>query len=242
VLDWVNGPVLHAPTALYGQSVLGNTLPLVLLGDTLGAILGRATLQWLLVAAVFPLATWSVGRLVDSSLPARLSARVFYAVNPFVFERLGAGRPTACSAMPCCRLSWRSFSRPSSRWVGAAGVRRCGGRRSSRSPCRALRVDRWGRARRPGRLAPPGGDDPLGVRSRCGHRGALRVRHRSCGRPRDPRSSSPWWLSPTPCASASASSRSRSGPGQGAARGPTARRSGPRRSWRAWRSSTLPPS
>lgn len=93
VLDWVSGPQAHLPAGVYGQSVLGNAVPLQLLGLVLGYLLGRPETQWLTVAAVFPLATWSAGRLVGGDrLAARLAAGTLYAVNPIVFQRLGAGQ------------------------------------------------------------------------------------------------------------------------------------------------------
>ena len=43
--------------------------------------------------AFFPLATTGAARLVRTAvLPARLGAGLFYAVNPFVFDRLYAGQ------------------------------------------------------------------------------------------------------------------------------------------------------
>ena len=93
LLDWVGGPELRLPPSMYGMGAVGASVPLQLLVDGLGLVVGRPAMQWLPVAAFFPVAMWSAGRLVGGErVTPRLAAGLLYAVNPFVFERLGAGQ------------------------------------------------------------------------------------------------------------------------------------------------------
>ena len=94
LLDFVSGP--HQPllpaTAFGFDGGLTGGVPLAIGFHLLNHLLGQAGS---VVPAVvfFPLATTGVARLVRTApLPARLGAGFFYAVNPFVFDRLYAGQ------------------------------------------------------------------------------------------------------------------------------------------------------
>ena len=94
LLDFVSGP--HQPllpAAAFGlHGGLTGGVPLAIGFHLLDRLLGQAGS---VVPAVvfFPLATTGAARLVrTAALPARLGAGLFYAVNPFVFDRLYAGQ------------------------------------------------------------------------------------------------------------------------------------------------------
>ncbi|HEY6789651.1 MAG TPA: hypothetical protein VI365_20315 [Trebonia sp.] len=94
LLDFVSGP--HQPllpAAAFGlDGGLTGGVPLTIGLDLLDRLLGQAGS---VVPAVvfFPLATTGAARLLRTAvLPARLGAGLFYAVNPFVFDRLYAGQ------------------------------------------------------------------------------------------------------------------------------------------------------
>lgn len=94
LLDFVSGP--HQPllpaTAFGFNGGLTGGVPFAIASHLLDWLLGQAGS---VVPAVvfFPLATTGAARLVRTAgLPARLGAGLFYAVNPFVFDRLYAGQ------------------------------------------------------------------------------------------------------------------------------------------------------
>lgn len=91
-LDWVAGPHAKIPLSLLGHSALGTSMPLQLVIYGAGWLVGAAQAHWLVVAAVFPLATCAAGHLVGGSVRSRLAAGALYALNPIVFERLAAGQ------------------------------------------------------------------------------------------------------------------------------------------------------
>jgi hypothetical protein len=92
LLDWVTGP--HnalLPSTFYGlNGGLMSGLPLVLVVGHLTHLVGSVG-TWIPIAAFFPIATVSMGRLVGGRQWARLGAATLFAVNPFVFQRLYAG-------------------------------------------------------------------------------------------------------------------------------------------------------
>jgi hypothetical protein len=94
LLDFVSGP--HRPllpAAAFGlDGGLTGGLPLALAFSLVDRLFGQIGS---VVPAVifFPLATVGAARLLRTvALPARLGAGLFYAVNPFVFDRLYAGQ------------------------------------------------------------------------------------------------------------------------------------------------------
>ena len=94
LLDFVSGP--HQPllpaTAVGFDGGLTGGVPLVIGFHLLDRLLGQAG-SVVPAAVFFPLATTGAARLVRTAvLPARLGAGLFYAVNPFVFDRLYAGQ------------------------------------------------------------------------------------------------------------------------------------------------------
>ena len=94
LLDFVSGP--HQPllpaTAVGLDGGLTGGVPLVIGFHLLDRLLGQAG-SVVPAAVFFPLATTGAARLVRTAvLPARLGAGLFYAVNPFVFDRLYAGQ------------------------------------------------------------------------------------------------------------------------------------------------------
>ena len=94
LLDFVSGP--HQPllpaTAFGLDGGLTGGVPLVIGFRLLDRLLGQAG-SVVPVAIFFPLATTGAARLLRTAvLPARLGAGLFYAVNPFVFDRLYAGQ------------------------------------------------------------------------------------------------------------------------------------------------------
>jgi len=83
LLDWSFGP--H--TAIGNPSTgFVSTLFVVLLNTIFGSLS-----TWIPIFFFFPLAMFAMGRLVVSSLAARLSAGVLYCINPFVFSRIYVG-------------------------------------------------------------------------------------------------------------------------------------------------------
>ncbi len=121
LLDWVPGPHIPLlPPALYGlHGGLALGLPTGLTIGLLAHLIGPA-LNWLVLAAVFPVAMLSVARLVGRSLPERMGAALLYGVNPFVLQRLFAGQPVILLAYGILPLVVRSLvSAPD-----ATGVRR----------------------------------------------------------------------------------------------------------------------
>jgi hypothetical protein len=94
LLDFVSGPhqsVLPA-TAFGLDGGLTGGVPFAIGSGLLDRLLGQAG-SVVPVAVFFPLATTGAARIVRTAvLPARLGAGLFYAVNPFVFDRLYAGQ------------------------------------------------------------------------------------------------------------------------------------------------------
>ena len=94
LLDFVSGP--HQPllpaTAFGLDGGLTGGVPLAIGFRLLDRLLGQAG-SVVPAAVFFPLATTGAARLLRTAvLPARLGAGLFYAVNPFVFDRLYAGQ------------------------------------------------------------------------------------------------------------------------------------------------------
>jgi hypothetical protein len=94
LLDYVSGPhkPLLPPAALGLDGSLTGGVPFAVGAGLLDRLLGQAGSAGPAVV-FFPLATTGAARLVRTAgLPARLGASLFYAVNPFVFDRLYAGQ------------------------------------------------------------------------------------------------------------------------------------------------------
>ena len=94
LLDFVSGP--HQPllpAEAFGlNGGLNGGVPLAIGFRLLDRLLGQAG-SVVPAAVFFPLATTGAARLLRTAvLPARLGAGLFYAVNPFVFDRLYAGQ------------------------------------------------------------------------------------------------------------------------------------------------------
>ena len=94
LLDFVSGP--HQPllpAKAFGlDGGLTGGVPLAIGFRLLDRLLGQAG-SVVPAAIFFPLATTGAARLLRTAvLPARLGAGLFYAVNPFVFDRLYAGQ------------------------------------------------------------------------------------------------------------------------------------------------------
>ena len=94
LLDFVSGPnepIL--PAGAYGlDGSLTGGVPLMFAFGFLDHLFGQSG-SVVPAAVFFPLATTGAARLVRTALlPARLGAGLFYAVNPFVFDRLYAGQ------------------------------------------------------------------------------------------------------------------------------------------------------
>jgi hypothetical protein len=94
LLDFVSGP--HQPllpvTAFGLDGGLNGGVPLAIGFGLFDRLLGQAG-SVVPAAVFFPLATTGAARLVRAAVfPARLGAGLFYAVNPFVFDRLYAGQ------------------------------------------------------------------------------------------------------------------------------------------------------
>jgi len=110
LLDWIPGPYAQ----LVGPGFFGlhgglnlSLLPSILIG-VLSHVLG-ADINWLVLAALFPIAGLAVAHLVGRSLPERLGAALLYSVNPFVVERLFAGQPIILLAYAILPLVVRSL-------------------------------------------------------------------------------------------------------------------------------------
>ena len=94
LLDFGSGPHQSLlPAAAFGlDSGLTGGVPLTIGFRLLDRLLGQ-TGSVVPAAVFFPLATTGAARLLRTAvLPARLGAGLFYAVNPFVFDRLYAGQ------------------------------------------------------------------------------------------------------------------------------------------------------
>jgi hypothetical protein len=94
LLDFVSGPhqpLLPAAAFGFGGGLTGG-IPLTIGFHLLDRFFAQAG-SVIPAAVFFPLATTGAARLVRAAvLPARLGAGLFYAVNPFVFDRLYAGQ------------------------------------------------------------------------------------------------------------------------------------------------------
>jgi hypothetical protein len=92
LLDWTIGP--HAaevsPTVLGLSGGLTTGVGTSIVISWLGGWLGSAV-TWLPIFIFFPIATVGAGRLAGRGIAARLAAGTFYAVNPFVFNRIFVG-------------------------------------------------------------------------------------------------------------------------------------------------------
>jgi hypothetical protein len=90
---------------------LVSSLPLAVLVLGAGSLVGAATVGWLVPAAALVVAVVSAGHLVGGPPLRRVSAGLLYAVNPFVFERFGAGQfvfLAGYSLLPfAARATWR---------------------------------------------------------------------------------------------------------------------------------------
>jgi hypothetical protein len=94
LLDFVSGPhqPLRPAAALGLDGGLTGGVPLAIGCRLLDRLLGQAG-SVVPAAVFFPLATTGAARLLrTATLPARLGAGLFYAVNPFVLDRLYAGQ------------------------------------------------------------------------------------------------------------------------------------------------------
>ena len=79
------------PPALYGlNGGLTAGLPIAIVLSVLVKLLG-APGTWLPLLLFFPLAAWSMGRLVGGPRVRRLAAAGLFCVNPFVFQRIYVG-------------------------------------------------------------------------------------------------------------------------------------------------------
>jgi hypothetical protein len=129
LLDFVSGPHQpFLPAAAFGlDGGLTGGVPLAIGFHLLDRLLGQAG-SVVPAAVFFPLATTGAARLVRTAvLPARLGAGLFYAVNPFVFDRLYAGRLPAGTSARLRVAALRSDRVP-----------RCRARASPRRPRRLL--------------------------------------------------------------------------------------------------------
>jgi len=94
LLDFVSGPhqpLLPAETFGLNDALTGG-VPFAIGCHVLDRVLGQAG-SAVPAEIFFPLATTGMARLLRATaLPARLAAGLFYAVNPFVFDRLYAGQ------------------------------------------------------------------------------------------------------------------------------------------------------
>jgi hypothetical protein len=94
LLDFVSGPhqPLLPPEAFGLNDGQTGGVPFAILCNLLDRVLGQAG-SAVPAEIFFPLATIGMARLLRAAvLPARLAAGLFYAVNPFVFDRLYAGQ------------------------------------------------------------------------------------------------------------------------------------------------------
>lgn len=93
LLDWVVGP--HTPIlgpSFYGLNggINGDFL-FGIVTTTLVHLLG-SSMTWIPIFLFFPLATYSISRLTSKNLVAQLAAGLFFAINPFVIDRIYAGQ------------------------------------------------------------------------------------------------------------------------------------------------------
>ena len=92
LLDWISGP--HN-SSLQG-SLMGldgglTTSSLLILAATALYSLFGSVISWLLLFLFFPLATFSIGKLVGGNHWARIAAGTLFVLNPFVFNRIYVG-------------------------------------------------------------------------------------------------------------------------------------------------------
>ena len=121
LLDWVFGPHTPVlPTSFFGlDGGLTTGTPFAVAMGAASTVLG-APATWLPIAAVFPIATLGMSRLVGGSQWARLGAGTLFAVNPFVFQRIYAGQIALLLGYACLPFILRSMSTG----VDARGVRK----------------------------------------------------------------------------------------------------------------------
>jgi hypothetical protein len=92
LLDWSIGP--HAAVVTPGVLGLNGGLTAGVVSSVAMTLLNRlvgGAATWLPILVFFPIATVGAGRLAGRSRWSRVAAGTFYAVNPFVFNRLFVG-------------------------------------------------------------------------------------------------------------------------------------------------------
>jgi len=93
LLDWVQGTnVPFFSTSFYGlNGGLTTSVLISLVLAFLNVLVGGAS-TWVPFLLFFPLATFSIGRLVGGGAWRRLAAGILFVVNPFVFNRIFVGQ------------------------------------------------------------------------------------------------------------------------------------------------------
>ena len=93
LLDWVVGP--HTPIlgpTFYGlNGGINGDLLLWIVTTSLVHLFG-SSMTWMPIFVFFPLATVSMATLVKGNMVAKLSAGLFFAMNPFVISRIYVGQ------------------------------------------------------------------------------------------------------------------------------------------------------
>ena len=92
LLDWISGP--HNSSlqgSLMGLNGGLTTSSLLILAATALYSLFGSVISWLLLFLFFPLATFSIGKLVGGNHWARIAAGTLFVLNPFVFNRIYVG-------------------------------------------------------------------------------------------------------------------------------------------------------
>ena len=122
LLDWSVGPhaVIVTPAALGLNGGLTTGIGGSVVVALLNRIVGGAS-TWLPMLVFFPIATVGAGRLAGRSQWSRVAAGTFYAVNPFVFNRLFVGHFALLigyALLPfAIKAAIRSLSSPTFRWT-----------------------------------------------------------------------------------------------------------------------------
>lgn len=126
-LDDVHGPYSGMGSLLSTGAAGQASLPISLLTEGIGHVIGYATLSWVEIAIALLIAAVSAGQVTPGTWVAKTVAAALYAVNPFVFDRIYAGQIDVVlgyAVLPWVAQSlFRSQQRSGwARWAGAGWI------------------------------------------------------------------------------------------------------------------------
>lgn len=92
VLDWVHGPNAALPASSYGFGGVLASVPMGLVDHLVSQAIGYSADAIVWIVAVFVVAAAAMADVVPGGKMARYGAALLYALNPILFEHLGAGQ------------------------------------------------------------------------------------------------------------------------------------------------------